>query len=411
MSRVFEPEILRLRVKNITPTIIGGYKATTFSSELGISEGFRTQELKGVWRWWFRALLAGSIWDRSGGIDEEDVENIRERTESLLGSTKSSSKFILQVFGTTGKSTPPKGPLPPRLKILSQLTQDLDKSRYYDEGDLEYEIVLLERPYSNLSEDDVRVGVGSLITALIFQGIGAITRRGFGSLEIVNYKFNRFQESLKHYESFLDGLRKVTSGRRAENLFKGLIKDLHRDFAKFFEVKNPIIKSDEKGIPPFPIVSTDDRIFRFRVKEVSAESPMNFLNKLGNAVMKAQWKRLLGMPVEEANGRLHTWILGLPRGSTKHKHGYSISKRVFKLGRRPSAISLHALRRLGESWLCLIYGFLSRDWPYKSLYHVSPRKDWQSIEQLKVLTHKKQEQFSLECVFRTAFDMVMECLR
>jgi CRISPR type III-B/RAMP module RAMP protein Cmr1 len=56
-------EILTLELRNITPTIIGGYKATTFSPSLGIAERFRVSELKGVWRWWFRALAAGALWD------------------------------------------------------------------------------------------------------------------------------------------------------------------------------------------------------------------------------------------------------------------------------------------------------------------------------------------------------------
>ena len=406
-----EPEILRLRVKNITPTIIGGYKATTYSSKLRIAEGFRSQELKGIWRWWFRALLAGSIWDRLGKIDKEGIKNVRKKTELLLGSTKSSSKFILQVFGTACEPVfPSKKDLPPRLNIL-RLTRDRDKLRYYDDGSLNYEIVLLERPYSNLGGNDVRVSVGSLITALIFQGIGAITRRGFGSLEVVNYEFKRFGEDFQHYSSFLNKLKEVTSETQAEKLLRDFIKDVHEDFTEFLELKNLIGETSKEGNPPFSVVSTDDRIFKLRVKEVSATCSMDLLNKLGNAVMKVQWKRLIYKSLKEPDGRFHSWILGLPRGSQTEKHGYSIGEKGFELGRRPSAISLRALKKIENKWLCLIYGFLSQDWPYDRLYHTSGRdRRKRPIKQFDVQTSNKLKPFSLECVFETAFDMVVRCL-
>jgi CRISPR type III-B/RAMP module RAMP protein Cmr1 len=76
-------KILTLRLRNITPTIIGGYKASTISSSLGISEDFRVPELKGIWRWWFRALALGALWDVRGRVEREEIRYTQEKVGTV----------------------------------------------------------------------------------------------------------------------------------------------------------------------------------------------------------------------------------------------------------------------------------------------------------------------------------------
>jgi CRISPR type III-B/RAMP module RAMP protein Cmr1 len=413
-------EILTIGLRNITPTMIGGYRATTFSSSLKIAERFRVQELKGIWRWWFRALAAGALWDAYGYVKKEEV---RKKVGTVLGSTEASSKFILQAYAK--REGYPKQPalnviLPPRLQIL-KLTRETDKLYYYDADDLEYALKLLKQPRMELRKDELRVGIGSLLMALIFQGVGALTRRGFGAWEIQVDKDSigeEYRDKLKDYIQIIKEFNEVESEGDATRIVNRLIQLIHGDFSELMGASREGRKMD--GIPPFSLVSNNPRIFRFVIKGTMAPSPMDLLVKVGNATMKATWKGCLHPPMhpKAPDGRLHTWILGLPRGQKRGKHGYIVDPKVFELGRRPSAISIHPLKRLSDKkWICMVYGFLSKDWP-KTLYHLSPQFGENRVDTIPVRSQGKHLTFNIpseydkfqEAVFNTAFDMVVKCL-
>jgi len=92
----------------------------------------------------------------------------------------------------------------------------------------------------------------------------------------------------------------------------------------------------------------------------------------------------------------------------KEIHGYAVDPEIFDLGRRPSAISIHPLKRLSDDeWICIVYGFLSKDWP-EILYHISLRRIKKRIE-------RREERISISDnlirdAFETAFNMVITCL-
>jgi len=410
-------EILTVRLRNITPTIIGGYAASSFSSSLNVSEGFRVSELKGVWRRWFRILALGTLWDASGHVKREEI---KEKVGAVLGSTKASSKFILQAYAKKkGNLRLPEDnvTLPPRLHIL-KLGKDIDKLRYYDAAELEYVVSLLEQPQRILKEDELRVGVGSLFMALIFQGIGTITNRGFGAWDIQVGEVGReYEEKLSDYIHIIGKLNKVETEGETEVIVKRYIHLLHGDFLKFMRVQEES-KKEIESIPPSPLVSLNPRFFRFKIKNVNANSVMDLLVKIGKATMKTSWKAHFGLSQKDPDGQLHTWVLGLPRGQKEKRHGYFVDIGKFELGRRPSAISVRPLKKLSETkWMCLVYGFLSQDWP-KSIYHVSPRFGKRRVEEIPVRTQEKLLRFNIpseyerfqEAVFNTAFDMVVKCL-
>jgi CRISPR type III-B/RAMP module RAMP protein Cmr1 len=413
-------EILAVRLRNITPTIIGGYAASSFSSSLNVSEGFRVPELKGVWRRWFRILALGALWDASGHVKREEI---KEKVGAVLGSTKASSKFILQAYVKKKGSLRLPGDninLPPRLQILKlgKEIDKLDKLRYYGAAELEYVVSLLKQPQRMLKDDELRVGVGSLFMALIFQGVGAITNRGFGALEIqVDEVGREYEEKLSDYIQIIGKLNKVETEEEAEAIVKEYIQLLRGDFLKFMGVLGENRKEIE-SIPTSPLLSLDPRFFRFKIKNVNANSAMDLLVKIGRAAMKTNWKAHFGLSQKDPDGQLHTWVLGLPRGQKEKRHGYFVDIEKFELGRRPSAISVRPLKKLSETkWLCLIYGFLSKDWP-KSIYHVSPRFGKRRVEDIPVRTQGKLLRFNIpseyerfqEAVFNTAFDMVVKCL-
>jgi CRISPR type III-B/RAMP module RAMP protein Cmr1 len=427
-------EVLTLKLSNMTPTMIGGYKASTFSSSLNMAERFRVSELKGIWRWWFRALAMGALWDVRGYIGGEEVKKVQEKVRAVLGSTKASSKFILQAYAEKeGDPQYPKLPerdLPPRLQILKlaekrarKLAEARDKLYYYEAGDLEYTLRLLRQPRMELPRDELRAGVGSLLMALLFQGVGAITRRGFGAWKVqVNEDDvgEGYRGELKDYVKVVEELNETKSEEDAREAVNSLIRLVCSDFLELMGSCKESKEGAYNNIPPHPLVSSNDRFFRFTIKSVKASSPMDLLVKIGKATMKAAWKGRLYPPMSprDPDGQLHTWILGLPRGQKEKRHGYAVEPKKFELGRRPSAISIRPLKRLSDAeWLCMVYGFLSRDWP-ETIYHVSPRFRERRVEEIPVRTQRGFLRFNIpseydkfqETVFNAAFDMVIKCL-
>jgi CRISPR type III-B/RAMP module RAMP protein Cmr1 len=418
-------EVLTLKLSNMTPTMIGGYKASTFSSSLNMAERFRVSELKGIWRWWFRALAMGALWDARGYIGREEVERVQEKVRGVLGSTKSSSKFILQAYAEKeGRPKPPERDVPPRLQIL-KLAKELDKLYYYEAGDLEYTLRLLRQPRMELPRDELRAGVGSLLMALLFQGVGAITRRGFGAWKVQVSEDNvgeGYRDELKDYVKVVEELNEAKSEEDVKEAVNSLIRLVCSDFLELMGSCRGSKEGTYYNIPPYPLVSSNDRFFRFTIKSVKAGSPMDLLVKIGKATMKATWKGHLHPPMSPkdpaGHGQLHTWILGLPRGQKKKRHGYAVEFKEFELGRRPSAISIRPLKRLSNAeWLCMVYGFLSKDWP-ETIYHVSPRFGERRVEEIPVRTQRGFLRFNIpseydkfqETIFNTAFDMVIKCL-
>lgn len=93
-------ETVVLRLKGESRLYLGSYD-TQFHEE----DPFRAQSLKGLWRYWLRAYIAGAMYDagilkceRKGEyVCKSDLEGIAEKTGYLLGSLKSASKFRIVV--------------------------------------------------------------------------------------------------------------------------------------------------------------------------------------------------------------------------------------------------------------------------------------------------------------------------
>jgi len=92
--------LARLRLESIGPVSIGGYdtKMSRVIDGIEIYEPFRLSSLKGVWRWWMRAYVAGVAYDN--GFNGEELKKIvRDKVNELLGSTENASKFGLKPLG------------------------------------------------------------------------------------------------------------------------------------------------------------------------------------------------------------------------------------------------------------------------------------------------------------------------
>lgn len=431
--------IAELELTNTTYTMIGGYNAATYSSNLRIPEIPRSPEIKGAWRWWFRACLAGAIWESCEPLDDQRRELIRRTTEEIMGSAeRGASSTILQVIplkiGRMEKLDERSGI--PRMILLSR-ARDEDKLMCYKPYELEFKIRILKRPQAfkrlrilKLNESStVRCLIGSLLMSIIFQGIGAATRRGFGSLIVKSFKISEeYEELIKNYKNLIQKLNKIIDKNQYRNILEKLIQMILEDFSSLIGITR---KSEcpRDTLPPFPIVTEDRDLFKIEIKEVRANDEKNLLEKIGNATMKSQWKRVRSVGIR-CKGKdqytLSTFILGLPRkGEHRGKRrtfysGYWVRfNRERDPGRRPSAISIKVLKRAGRSrWLCLIYGMLSKDWPERlvrrSVYY---KQEW--IKGKRRLVPYKEaidetlslNESTLRNRFNNAFSMVIQCLQ
>ncbi len=416
-------KIAEIKLGNITYVIPGGFNAAPYSAELGLWEHPRASSFKGIWRWWLRALLGGALWE-SGRYNSERV---RQATENLLGSTSQASKFIIQV--TTKLKKEPKcipeenirkwrrrekdkkkrlritpkdlfdhlpkrpkiPPIPPRLYLLLMADEKCgrltEKLSCYDPNSLEIELKILQRPYTRVSSEERRTAIASLLLSIALGGIGAITRRGFGSLKIAHIEV--YREDLRKYETLVNNRDGMFERLRR------LIESALSDAQALLKVKGYGESSNE--IPPHPLLSKpgappeDVRPFNLRlvanlpvpnVTDTEKEAfemlgfhdykTMKLLTIIGYSTTKLFWKLVDRRKYIECGFKWHTWVMGLPRSGRSKPNENRIETGYLSesCGRRISAISIKPIKCLNKSsWDIILYGFLSKDWPETLHYH------------------------------------------
>jgi len=224
--------------------------------------------------------------------------------------------------------------------------------------------------YGNKDKNKANFAISTFILALILGGFGSLTKRGFGSLKILNYKIN---DEVKNEEivNIINNLKDKSqiNEESLENNLNKLIKLSVNLARNIFNIK----PSDEITIPKVPSLMSNTDFFRIEVKEVKGSKKVyEILKEIGEAFLKQKWK------AKQTNGKFHTWILGLPRyvGET----GYLIKEKGELTGniRRISSIAVRLYENSNKLFL-ILYGFLSRDWPIKDkdkeLYHKSVYKN------------------------------------
>ena len=434
--------IATLQIRTITHTLIGGYNASPYSIQLNLSEFPRVQEFKGLWRWWFRALIGGVLWE-SGLRGNELKEKTIKTSMDALGSLKSASKLILNVnldlkewesrfkkikniptekvsFSEVIPSCENKkcasfsfSPIPPRLLLLQMgLPQEVAGSRISCfEPRASLSLTLKRRPTSNISRLEEKVALEALCLSLIFGGIGAITRRGFGAtyVEAINGCDN--EDIKKDIKEPVEKIFKEGDEETLRNFIDQVMEDA-RDLLR--------VGSSEtlQELPDFPILSSQNKIFRWTSRKLKLEEDkevdgilqkmgyedteaMRLLAWLGYSTMKAAWKINNNKHPTDSDFNFHTWILGLPRevGGTGYK---PVDE---KYNRRVSSISLKPLRRMNNgSWDIMVYGFVSRDWP-KKIKHLA-RVSGRYLPRLINI-----EDGIIDQAFNQAWNTILELLR
>jgi CRISPR type III-B/RAMP module RAMP protein Cmr1 len=396
--------IAEFEVETITYTRIGSYKATPFSYDLNLLNKNIVKSLKGVWRWWARVAITGAY---NGTRDYEEAhkhlckifggskeykgtslyqletsllnlnnmnlnkwkEYINKKINDIYNKSKSKKYLLKELEKDDDLSTFVSIP---RIKLLLMPRKDEEDERYLKRIKEEFFTIITKgikiniKIYGDKDKNKAKFAISTFILSLLLGGIGSLTKRGFGSLKILNYKIH---EKVKDNDviEIINNL-KDKSQINEENLKDNLNKLIYLavDSArKLFRIES----SDKVNIPKVPSLMSNTEFFKIEIKELKGDKKVDeILKEIGEAFLKQKWKA--GIP----DGKFHTWILGLPRyvgktGYLKKEKDGNLSGNI----RRVSSIAVRLYENNNKFFL-IFYGFLSQDWPLKNLYYQKSEK-------------------------------------
>jgi len=341
--------LARIIVRNTTPVIIGGYNAKPYSHVLDLMEEPRPTEIKGLWRWWARALVSGALLKNNNVIT---IDKADELISHILGgvikgrNVPSKIAIKVKVLESSVRVLDNKEiERISRLKLLSQDIKNLPererekalKERFsvYDTLKLRIDLYSYEDIEGKV-KSDYAFAVASLIFSLVFSGLGAITTRAFGSLNVERIELGYpIRDYMKDYCKCV--LRIYHTNENIQECIWELIRkslDYASEFLRNFKELS-VERVSQVALPSIPSVITNRaHVFRLEVRLCRNRNATRLLEVIGNAVLKQNMKR-----DRRARGvDIHTFILGLPRSSNipygrsgTLKTGYV----VLKSGRRP----------------------------------------------------------------------------
>jgi CRISPR-associated protein Cmr1 len=353
-----------LTVSNTTPLLAGWYNPNRVDPQ-----GLRTTEIKGVWRWWARAVIGGSLYDTCMFIGESGDDIVRKpsRDEArlincLIGRIlglgyaglegSESSRFTLMVEPVT----------PPRIfsvrrsnigrdyQRLALLTLDRDVDYVHPGAEFRITVRRIRTRYADAENLALKI----LILALQLEGLGKGARRGLGSLDI-----RRIQ----------------TIGVSVPEKLRDLINDIYEnalDIVRRYSSdcgKRTAESCDKRSLPPIPVISRSS----YQEGNVTSIYVVEGVTDLGrfqdihNFFVRTRRCRVLhGSPIcnDELRNRLQAWILGLPR--SQRGTGYILSEgrrgRVVDRRASPIIVSYHSERNLLGAGVFTTFT-TSGDWP------------------------------------------------
>ena len=362
---------LVLEVTNSTPMLTGWY-----SPEFVDPQGLRATEVKGVWRWWARAIIGGALYEECMLVGESRGGILRRPTRDEI---RLISCIVGRILGL-GYATR-EGAEASRFTLkIETLTQGLERRARSISGAEGYQRMKLlslggrtinyipEGATFRVTVDRVRTKYGDaedlavkiLVLALQLMGVGKGSRRGLGSLDLTNVLIPR--------------IRLPGSLRDLLDEVHGEAVDVVRRYAR--ECSKTMVRScDKRSLPPMPVVSklTSKAVgvganVDFNITSVYlVQGPGRGLQDMFVDVNKffvrsERCRRLYGNPRcnDPLRDNLEAWILGLPR--SQRSTGYEVTVRDVDRRASPIIVSCHrGSNRFGGG--VFVTFILSADWP------------------------------------------------
>jgi len=348
---------LKLRSENWL--LLGGYD-TKFHKD----DPFRTQSIKGLWRYWLRAYIAGALYE-AGKLKCKkecvaEIKYICEKTGDILGSLNSASKFRIIVNKVSFDEKECKNINgAQRIRLLS-----LERREKVSHGENLYvEIRIEESPHvKKVDENEEKLALGSLLTALSLNGVGKGGRRGLGTFSIevdgfeggflkgkkIDYNMLRelINETLDSARSYLNlGVEKVS-----EIPLLDCVSRLKIDLS---EIDESISLFDKKEAPVFIVIKVEPKTKK-RMEDMVIEL-QDFFYRPGRSGRMGFKITSADKSQDSITRKRLAWFLGLPREQRETGTGYTSD-----VNRRASPIHLAV-----HEENALFTFFLSGDWPIK----------------------------------------------
>ena len=230
---------LTITMEPVTPLFLGG------ADPRGSPE-LRAPSFRGAMRYWLRAALGGVIGDNN-------LQALHQLESSVFGSTEFSSSIHirLRLIGDSLRSR--------NEKILPHKEGREAGSRQAIEAEQKLELTL-SMPY-RMSPETWAVAIAALRLAVTFGGVGLRSRRGYGTLRVVQStdqaRLPVSPTSLKDWEEF--------AKQTAENAIAAC-----RQLAKAHKV-SPLLETPSENLSCFPCANKQSLIM---ISDLCASSAM-----------------------------------------------------------------------------------------------------------------------------------------
>ena len=244
-------------IKVITPTIMGG--------GFGQSDGVRPSEIKGLMRYWFRAVAGSFIVHFPEDKLKQDLKILKQFEESIFGSTQKKASFRIIIKNhrlKTGKLSH----LPHKSWSKNNpLTAVLPDSHY------NLEILIRNIPFSKVNIKEYKNFLKNLLKLSLFFGTGFRKNRFFGNMIIEDEKVENIENLVNEIKSFVSNasglkeknfyIEKVLDNCHVnnwenflDNFYKGLIHKIEKDQSIRFFIDGGIRKFHKYSLLNFSYI-------------------------------------------------------------------------------------------------------------------------------------------------------------
>ncbi|MEM0318360.1 MAG: type III-B CRISPR module RAMP protein Cmr1 [Candidatus Nezhaarchaeales archaeon] len=351
--------VVRLKLINTTPLLVGWYDPSKQDPV-----GIRATEIKGIWRWWCRAFIAGAMYDAGmlSGIEGRDVYLAPSKEEA-----EAISCIVGKILGLGYAGEKPAESS--RFKLSVQAKSDVSKNIHEFRGgkidEFEYQRIKLltlkkavegikQNQEFTLSVEKVRekykdaeeLALKILIVSLQLSGVGKGGRRGLGSLDITHIEPEDVLSSVdKDIAKFI------------KDVYEKSIEIVdNRKYQEICGVKSNK-QASNKVLPPLPAVSKED----FKLYKVDARGYRDFVQVHQFFVRTERCRALYGEKIyrDDLRKNLDAWFLGLPR----EQKGTGYRSDHYSRRASPIFVTYHSKKENVFGQGIFVSVFLSGDWP------------------------------------------------
>lgn len=354
---------ISLQLETSTPLLQGWY-----DPNLADQRWLRPTEVKGVWRWWSRAVVAGVLFDNGYIVGRAGGECVVElRNEEA----KAITCYVGKIFGLGYASESGSEASRHNLFIRSVITgkaphslTNLQRVKLLTIGGRTVEYIppgtryTLEIEVRHRYRDAELLALKIILLALQFMGIGKGSRRGLGSVDIS--MDSRALDYLGAPKSVSELVKDIYE--EAEDIVKRYPKECSLDKlqtgAQALELP-PVPALSRKYLPKGLCVSP-----MYVYKDVQYNKFVGIHNFF---VRSERCRTLYGTPVcnDDLRSRLSAWVLGLPR--EQRGTGYAITSKNITRRASPLTIAFHSKNNVFGSGVFLSL-FISGDWPKELMW-------------------------------------------